>query len=151
MNDRFKFRVWNIEQKKYEDLTRTDVLYLIDTNGQLNRVIVYGPSNDIPCDTHFFTKPLEKYFKVEFCTGLRDKNGKLIFEGDIVKLTNTKECETQIRVVIYKDCAFQFNLQNSMQIDKPLYCWAINYLNHYKHIELEIIGNIYENKELVEG
>lgn len=84
------------------------------------------------------------------CTGLKDQNGKLIYEGDIVKMINTEVNFEQVRLVVFKDCAFQFNLPNSMQIDKPLYCWAINYLNHYKHIDLEVIGNIYENPELLE-
>lgn len=85
------------------------------------------------------------------CTGLKDKNGKLIYEGDIVKLTNINDNEfVEIRQVIFKDCAFQFTLPNSTQVDRPLYCWAINYLNHYKHINLEILGNIYENTELLE-
>lgn len=85
------------------------------------------------------------------CTGLKDKNGKLIYEGDIVKLTNINDNEfVEIRQVIFKDCAFQFTLPNSTQVDRPLYCWAINYLNRYKHINLEILGNIYENTELLE-
>lgn len=40
--------------------------------------------------------------------------------------------------------------QSERQIDRPLYCWAINYSNYYKHIELEVIGNIYENPEVLE-
>lgn len=88
--------------------------------------------------------------EAEQCTGLKDKNGKLIYEGDIVRLVNSKDNTEEIRLVTFKDCAFQFNLPNSMQIDRPLYCWAINYHNRYKHIEIEVIGNIYQHPERLE-
>ena len=81
------------------------------------------------------------------CTGLKDKNGKLIYEGDICKLWSD-EWES-IKEVIYKDCSFHFRKPNSMQADSPLYCYAIDYLGHFKHINIEIIGSIYENKDLL--
>ncbi len=125
MQDRFKFRLYDDIHREMIDLQEQDV----------------NPYNisDIPQNN------------IMQCTGLKDKNGKLIYEGDIVKLTNINDNEfVEIRQVIFKDCAFQFTLPNSTQIDRPLYCWAINYLNRYKHINLEILGNIYENTELLE-
>lgn len=125
MQDRFKFRVW------LKELIKPRMTY---TNGLSINKNQIDDSDNI----------------VMQCTGLKDQNGKLIYEGDIVKMINTEVNFEQVRLVVFKDCAFQFNLPNSMQIDKPLYCWAINYLNHYKHIDLEVIGNIYENPELLE-
>ncbi len=67
-------------------------------------------------------------------TGLKDKNGKKIFEGDIVK---------EEGVVIYKDCSFQTD-------NYPLMNFFIEGMEDKKS-KLEIIGNVHENPELLKG
>ena len=137
MQDRFKFRVWCENNQEWEK----DTISISNKNMYEIRNDKFTKYTDIDPKNHI----------INFCTGLKDKNGKLIYEGDIVKLTNINDNEfVEIRQVIFKDCAFQFTLPNSTQVDRPLYCWAINYLNRYKHINLEILGNIYENTELLE-
>lgn len=132
MQDRFNFRCYHKIYKKIYDV------YSITPFG-----VVIGSLAVSNKKTNFEDCILMQ------CTGLKDKNGKLIYEGDIVNLKNTRSNFEQTHVVMFKNCAFQFSLPNSMQIDRPLYCWAINYLNHYKHIDLEVLGNIYENPELL--
>lgn len=69
------------------------------------------------------------------CTGLKDKNGKLIYEGDIGK--DDHEALHQV-----KWCYNCFLL-------KP--CFKNGYTLGIVDDEIEIIGNIYENPELIGG
>lgn len=80
---------------------------------------------------------------VEFMdnTGMKDKKGKYIYEDDIVKVNDSWNC-----IIKYKQSSCAFVLKS---IDNR---WSTGYFSNYDDIEdkLEVIGNIYENKELLE-
>lgn len=73
------------------------------------------------------------------CTGLRDKNGKLIFEGDIV--TGYFNHEKIIGYIIYGSDATFFIQRNG------LYGIGLNNASDW----LSVIGNIHDNPELLKG
>lgn len=75
-------------------------------------------------------------------TGLKDKNGKEIYEGDFLKCHRPNEKLTFIAKVEYKDA--RFVIQDLKQED--LY-WDFNV---WTVLAIEIIGNIYENPELIQ-
>ena len=72
-------------------------------------------------------------------TGLTDKNGKRIFEGDIVSLVKH---DSLIYKVVYVPCRYE--LVNS----KGVNCFV---LDIYKSENIEVIGNIHDNPELLGG
>lgn len=69
-------------------------------------------------------------------TGLYDKNGKEIYEGDIVQW---EECVADYTFVTQKSEVFYS--ENSASFEP---------LNEFSYCNFEVIGNIYDNPELLE-
>ena len=72
-------------------------------------------------------------------TGLKDKNGQEIFEGDILK--NNK----YITSVFYEDGAYRVKFCRTLNTTVTMN--VISFIEKYK---TRIVGNIYENPELLE-
>ena len=84
-----------------------------------------------------------KQFELLQYTGVKDKNGNEIYEGDIV-LIKLDETSTWYKTVVgFKKGAFIANL-----IDKEDYVYIFHH--GFTDDDFEIIGNVYENKNLLE-
>lgn len=148
MNDRLKYRVWDKIHEKYFycDLVGYGS---IDKSGKGLKKIIFRPSGveQLLNDEKIFYAD-EDDVVIEQCTGLKDKNSTLIYEGDIIEKQNQKF------VIKYDFDSFVAYSEEK----KPVSIYGLFTLKlcfggwPEKETEntIEVIGNIHENPEILE-
>ena len=139
IQDRFKFRVWDGFANKYFD-EETDPLFE-NVYECMKQQIFYNSGNPLYGRLAYNHAKDGRVF--EQCTGLKDKNGKLIYEGDIVyyeKCTNFGLGGYRYARVFWLDNVQGFAIET-------------NYGDYYglQDFDIEIVGNIHENLDLLEN
>lgn len=142
MKREIKFRAWDIQEKKMISngcigAGSSCQMIVIEWNGGLSLCNAYGlPDGSNPT----FDKPVTERFELMQFTGLKDKNEKEIYEGDILKTGTDKPM-----VVGWSKKFASFVLNRNG--------WAFSHWfgESCNPEDCEIIGNKYQNAELLQS
>lgn len=127
MNERFTYRIWNKREKRY--IENFDVAF------RNHEVIITFEYFDNEYEyIHTFD---EDEVTIEQCTSLKDKNGKLIYEGDWLKTKDDCYC-----YVVWYDGFWWVKSLPSEAMD-------LEHSEFYK--ECEVVGNIHNNPDFMEN
>lgn len=136
-----KFRAYHTEQKRMFDVycLGIDLVAEITYNG-----VDYG--NNVFCGDDV------NFIKIMQYTGLKDKNGKEIYEGYLLEMRNELGYH-KIFQIFYKDGGLCFNTHfddfNKNPNEIYFYESCADMQSKGFIVQCEIIGNIYENPELL--
>ena len=130
-----KFRAWIKTEKRM--FFSDDILAIDYENEEIVTQQVYF-ENGLPDDRDIYCYDFDEIVLMQ-STGFKDKNGKEIFEGDIVKMSKDVYSEpTYYEVVRHYGGAYRLeSKQHGCEL------WL-------RHTNCEVVGNIYENRELLE-
>ena len=143
MQDRLNFRFWDTKERVMLDWDCVCQTAFNCTRKEGNKMQRYGLMYLV------FTTP-QRFIPLQ-CTGLRDKNGKLIYEGDILRVTGSRDM-SGYGVVEYLQAGCQFFVNGYLDNPSPYHPRRKGefYQPLQEWLCTEVIGNIYENPELLE-
>jgi uncharacterized phage protein (TIGR01671 family) len=147
-----KFRAWDGSKMIYPETTEgsgsASRIYVMDFFGRVSLINQYGLDME-PVEV------LPDIILMPFI-GLQDKNKKDIYDGDIGRVA-AQSGRTEIFVV--KWGIHRREMKSGWTVDIPGFCFEVdghpaflivnNYLNGHDLDIIEIIGNIYQNPELL--
>jgi hypothetical protein len=117
MNNRFKFRVWDVKLNQYVPTRECDRDFGLDFTGELRCLIAAR-------EDHQFI--FQQY------TGLNDINGKEVYEGDILAKRN----------VDYSDTFYKVEYSTN---ELAYVCRTVDdYFAYLSDFKFKVVGNIYE-------
>jgi uncharacterized phage protein (TIGR01671 family) len=134
-----KFRAWDEDNERMGRVE--DYLNIKPTNGKEYWMCkAFGD---------FMFMALSHEWKLMQYTGLKDKNGKEIYEGDILKPYDVSDNQF-LSVIIMKHGCFGYDSSGGdfVPLGRNHHYFNLMEGSHQSHI-LEIIGNIYENPEIL--
>lgn len=128
-----KFRIW---------CKQTDEMHAVERMGFEEGELWYVEDENKETDPPYFMDRNDSVL-MQY-TGLKDKNGREIYEGDIISGVTKQNLE-----VVFQQGSFGMNVMMRVSFHKDERKPFFTTLNCYESDDLEVIGNVYEDNHLL--
>lgn len=135
-----KFRIYFKDEEKFmtKPITLEDLLHEDGIEFENEEKTLTLPLKDFK----FYYNKNENYEIMQY-TGLKDKNGKEIYEGDVVKFDYRQDENFEI---VFEDGAFWIRSKYTEYVSLHE---VIEICKRPNNWQIEVVGNIYDNPELL--
>lgn len=133
-----KFRVWDRDAKHFCGNLKK---YLLDVHTSELQVANYSDLYE----EWYYSQNMDTYYTIQQYIGLKDKNGKDVYEGDIIQYNVGSSYENMNFIVQWSEDSLGYIIQ-SQSGDILTNSWTPDG-NRFNFIELK--GNVFENPELL--
>lgn len=133
MNDRYLFRAKRIDNGEWAEGS-------LFAEGKITKII-RGTCNTIGIEGVDVNPET-----ICQCIGLKDKNGKLIWENDIVRIVGHHSDVNGVYKIIFDEINHCWALERSYEYPRSYFTFSN--LNGFE-VDCEVIGNIFDNPELL--
>ena len=134
MKREIKFRVWNNKAKQM--LSSNDIAIMQTLNGKIYKLDVMGSNKESL--SYFQNNDVSNDYDLMQFTGLRDRDGKEIYEGDII------DHFALFGYLIFENGMFSISSSANTQ-----FCNCKQPLAYHNVKNMKVIGNIHQNPELL--
>lgn len=131
-----RFRAWHNELGRMMSIS--DMWFNVDSLGEIGL-------NDAVMNDYITVSPDE--IELMQSTGLKDKNGQEIFEGDIIDI-EVDDTETPINARVFQNSKIGILMFHVFEDNEDV---PMVELLEDNSVAFEIIGNIYDNKDLLDA
>lgn len=137
-----RFRVWSDQEKRL--IPSEDILAIDYENEEIDAQKIYF-EDGLPVERDIYTYGFEN-IKLMQSTGLTDKNGKEIFEGDIIAI-EVEDTETPINAKVFCNNEIGVLMFHDFENNEDV---PMVELLEDNSVPFAVAGNIWEHPELAE-
>jgi len=144
MEREIKFRAWDDGVMVYPSETYGDIYneYIISLDGEIFRTM--EESNGNYCPSSLSAKRVNNVTLMQY-TGIKDRNGKEIYEGDVVTCHTKHHKLFKKGTVVFNNGFFAIETVDYASVDSD----SLLQTHFWNNENFEVIGNIFESPELI--
>ena len=140
MSRDFKFKIWDLKEKRFI-INKEDDIGLRDIQGITDDSIKESLNIQIDWENGSFKIDNPNYLLLQY-TGLKDKNGREIYEGDILNCFFSEDVSFKTTVIYTGDKYYGFSMFD--------FDYNVIPLKNQENVTIEIIGSVYKDEDFFE-